>query len=155
VRRALDKLAVEGTLVKGKNGSSAVWRTPAAHQRHLDEQQSREAQQKAVNERVTSLRSRIQALGLSGTNYADNFGRIVMEMEMAEALVTLAEHVDPSWYVPPQPQRTRVMSSAQVAECTCHHTCADDPEIRCSLSGEFHVHPDEPCPVHPDAPGDR
>jgi hypothetical protein len=41
------------------------------------------------------------------------------------------------------------------AECTCYHTCAEDPETACSLSGEWHVHPGEPCPVHPDAPGDH
>jgi hypothetical protein len=41
------------------------------------------------------------------------------------------------------------------AECTCVHDCADDPATACSLSGEWHVHPEEPCPVHPDAPGDR
>ena len=41
------------------------------------------------------------------------------------------------------------------ADCTCHHTCADDPAERCSLSGGWHVHPGDPCPVHPDAPGDR
>lgn len=36
--------------------------------------------------------------------------------------------------------------------CECIHTCADDPATACSLSGEFHTHPGEPCPVHPDAP---
>lgn len=39
--------------------------------------------------------------------------------------------------------------------CTCIHTCADDPASACDLSGEWHVHPGEPCPQHPDAPGDR
>lgn len=44
--------------------------------------------------------------------------------------------------------------------CRCVHTCADDPDTACHLSGEWHTHPDEeggfgPCPVHPDAPGDR
>jgi hypothetical protein len=42
-----------------------------------------------------------------------------------------------------------------VANCTCIHTCAEDPATACSLSGRWHVHPDEPCPAHPDAPGDR
>lgn len=46
-------------------------------------------------------------------------------------------------------------------ECTCVLSCADDPTTRCSLSGEWHVHPDAQgpgfglCPVHPGAPGDR
>lgn len=40
-------------------------------------------------------------------------------------------------------------------DCACIYSCADDPETACSLSGEFHVHPEEPCEVHPDAPGDR
>jgi hypothetical protein len=39
--------------------------------------------------------------------------------------------------------------------CECYHTCAEDPATACSLSGDWHVHPGEPCPVHPDAPGDR
>jgi hypothetical protein len=41
------------------------------------------------------------------------------------------------------------------ADCTCYHTCAENPATACSLSGEWHVHPGEPCPVHLDAPGDR
>jgi hypothetical protein len=41
------------------------------------------------------------------------------------------------------------------SDCTCIHTCAEDPPTACSLSGEWHVHPGDPCPVHPDAPGDR
>jgi hypothetical protein len=40
-------------------------------------------------------------------------------------------------------------------QCTCHYACAEDPRTRCSLSGQWHVHPGDPCPVHPDAPGDR
>jgi hypothetical protein len=36
------------------------------------------------------------------------------------------------------------------ATCECYHDCRD-----CSLSGDWHVHPGEPCPVHPDAAGDR
>lgn len=39
--------------------------------------------------------------------------------------------------------------------CECVFSCADDPATACSLSGDWHVHPGEPCPVHPDAPGDR
>ncbi len=42
-----------------------------------------------------------------------------------------------------------------VQVCECVYSCADDPTTRCSLSGEWHVHPGEPCTVHPDAPGDR
>jgi hypothetical protein len=53
-----------------------------------------------------------------------------------------------------QDEEARAIRRA-AAECTCHHTCAEDPRIRCSLSGEWHVHPGEPCPVHPDAPGDH
>lgn len=41
-----------------------------------------------------------------------------------------------------------------IADCTCYHTCADNPATACSLSGGFHVHAGEPCPEHPDAPGD-
>lgn len=44
--------------------------------------------------------------------------------------------------------------------CRCVFSCADDPPTMCSLSGQWHVHPDAgndifgPCPEHPDAPGD-
>lgn len=37
------------------------------------------------------------------------------------------------------------------ALCACHHSCAEAPATACALSGTFHVHPGEPCPVHPDA----
>jgi hypothetical protein len=33
------------------------------------------------------------------------------------------------------------------AACTCHHDCGED-----TLSGTWHQHETEPCPVHPDAP---
>jgi hypothetical protein len=39
--------------------------------------------------------------------------------------------------------------------CECYLDCAEDPDNACSLSGDWHVHPGEPCPVHPDAPGDE
>jgi hypothetical protein len=45
--------------------------------------------------------------------------------------------------------------TSSAAECTCTMDCQDDPPTACSLSGEWHVHPGEPCPVHPDAPGDH
>jgi hypothetical protein len=43
----------------------------------------------------------------------------------------------------------------EASSCECYLSCAEDPDTACSLSGQFHVHPGEPCPVHPDAPGDR
>jgi hypothetical protein len=57
---------------------------------------------------------------------------------------------------------TKFVAQQEVLDCTCVHTCAEDPASACSLSGEWHVHPDlypgagifGPCPVHPDAPGD-
>ena len=39
--------------------------------------------------------------------------------------------------------------------CDCIFSCADDPETQCGLSGTWHVHPEWPCEMHPDAPGDR
>lgn len=42
-----------------------------------------------------------------------------------------------------------------MAYCLCYHSCMEDPRTGCSLSGDWHVHAGEPCPVHPDAPGDR
>lgn len=49
----------------------------------------------------------------------------------------------------------------EAADCVCVENCAEHPPTACSLSGIPHVHPDDgsgtfgPCPVHPDAPGDR
>ena len=50
---------------------------------------------------------------------------------------------------------TQMSKTLHWSDCTCVHTCAEDPPTACSLSGEWHVHPGDPCPVHPDAPGDR
>lgn len=36
--------------------------------------------------------------------------------------------------------------------CVCSLACADDPRSTCSLSGTWHVHPGQRCPVHPDVP---
>lgn len=56
-------------------------------------------------------------------------------------------HTCPDREPPPRPHD---------ADCECVYSCADDPATACSLSGEWHVHPDlGPCPAHPDAPGDR
>lgn len=58
-------------------------------------------------------------------------------------------------------KQTTARTLAEAAACTCVFSCAEDPATRCSLSGQFHVHPDNgtgvfgPCPVHPDAAGDR
>ena len=52
------------------------------------------------------------------------------------------------------------MTAEDIADCTCVFSCAEDPNTGCSLSGSWHVHPDNgtgvfgPCPEHPDAPGD-
>lgn len=43
----------------------------------------------------------------------------------------------------------------ELTQCTCVRDCDDDPHTACSLSGTWHVHPGEPCPVHPEAEGDR
>lgn len=47
----------------------------------------------------------------------------------------------------------------EFADCTCVQYCSQGPG-RCSLNGQFHVHPDGGdgyglCPIHPNAPGDR
>jgi hypothetical protein len=43
---------------------------------------------------------------------------------------------------------------SEATDCECVVSCSDDPPTACSLSGEPHVHPEQRCPVHPDAPGD-
>lgn len=54
----------------------------------------------------------------------------------------------------------RIPERTPEPECRCVFSCADDPATACSLSGEFHTHPDDgsdifgACPAHPDAPGD-
>lgn len=47
-------------------------------------------------------------------------------------------------------QRHHLAPVPKAAICECYMDCRD-----CSLSGDWHVHPGEPCPVHPDAPGDH
>lgn len=50
---------------------------------------------------------------------------------------------------------TRDLSATDLAmTCECRHTCAEDPRTACGLSGDWHVHQGDRCPVHPDAPGD-
>lgn len=41
-------------------------------------------------------------------------------------------------------------AAAPTKPCACYLDCRD-----CSLTGDWHVHPGEPCPAHPDAPGDQ
>jgi hypothetical protein len=69
--------------------------------------------------------------------------------------------------VPPHPERREALAAYErmgrapdIGDCTCLYSCADDPASACSLSGDWHVHPQDargvtgPCPLHPDAPGD-
>jgi len=37
--------------------------------------------------------------------------------------------------------------ASRVADCACYYNCGED-----SRSQTWHQHPDDPCPVHPDAP---
>jgi hypothetical protein len=90
VRRGLNKLAADGTLVKISDGHRAEYRTPAVHEQLQREEEQRETAQAAWQARVTTLRQRIRALGIGGVNYTDR-NRMVMDMDMVEALVALAE----------------------------------------------------------------
>ena len=54
---------------------------------------------------------------------------------------------------PPAPFRPQ-QAHAAPAICECVVSCNDNPRTACSLSGRPHVHPGDPCPVHPHAPGD-
>lgn len=49
----------------------------------------------------------------------------------------------------------RTHDTTTTAVCECLHTCAEDLATSCSLSGDWHVHPEWPCTIHPDAEGDR
>ena len=42
-----------------------------------------------------------------------------------------------------------------VGNCECYFRCMENPATGCSLDGRWHVHAGDPCPVHPDAPGDH
>jgi hypothetical protein len=90
VRRALNKLAEAGTLVKVSDGHRVEFSTPETHARHQREHAEREAEQQAVDKRTRNLRDRIRALGITGTN-TDNYGRITLELDMAERLTRMAE----------------------------------------------------------------
>lgn len=90
VRRALNKLAADGTLVKQSDGHTARFYTPDALARHQDEQQRREAEQQALAVRVRDLRGRFRELGITGVSFSSN-GRLTMDLDVATALVELAE----------------------------------------------------------------
>ena len=100
----------------------------------------------------TSLEKAASILGDSFSLASDTpICDVAPDVERAEksvhtALKVLEEH----W-----PTRSDACSRCETGLCTCYHTCMEDPETGCSLSGDFHVHAGEPCPVHPDAPGDR
>jgi hypothetical protein len=92
VKRALNKLAADGELVKVSDGrSSAVFYTTESYKSFMARREQQEVERLAWQDRVTRLRHRIRALDIHGTDYADNLQRFVMDIDMVEALVGKAE----------------------------------------------------------------
>lgn len=56
----------------------------------------------------------------------------------------------PTTYSNVFPWKDKPRKPSRAQDCTCFHTC-DESGGGCSLSGRFHQHQDDPCPVHPDA----
>ena len=67
--------------------------------------------------------------------YTDDAGN-ALETEPPSYVDRSLLDLDDRYYSPPKPV------------CECYHDCRD-----CSLTGGWHVHQGEPCPIHPDAPG--
>lgn len=75
-----------------------------------------------------------------------------LRMEVKEALAAAANDPDaPIQFVTPLVPFVR----HGIGECECYFRCSENPATGCSQSGRWHVHAGEPCPVHPNAPGDR
>lgn len=94
VRRALNKLADDGVLVKQSNGHDVRFYTPDGLRRHLEEEASREMEELVLAGRVRDLRDRIGALGITGTISADGHGQLTMDLDTVAALVALAERLE-------------------------------------------------------------
>jgi hypothetical protein len=45
--------------------------------------------------------------------------------------------------------RSTRRADTAVEECTCYRDCDTDPAVACNVSGDWHIHDDEPCARHP------
>jgi hypothetical protein len=94
VYRALNRLADEDVLVKGKNGGSTVWRTPAVQAEFDRVAAGASEHERALIERGARLRARLQALALPGGWSDYGHTGVVMDLDALEALLALAEKAE-------------------------------------------------------------
>lgn len=92
VKRALDKLAADGVLVKTGEGRGNIryW-SPAAHEAHQAREAEREAARQAVKNLKERLMLRIGAMGLPGNCYVASSSQITMDLERVAALLDRAD----------------------------------------------------------------
>jgi hypothetical protein len=88
VRRALNALADDGTLMKTSAGrSNVVYRTPSEHARHLQEQADAQASRKAGQDRTAAQVSRLAAFGITAKV---QFGEPSLGSDQLDHLMDLA-----------------------------------------------------------------
>jgi hypothetical protein len=94
VYRALNRLTDENVLIKGKNGSSTVWRTPAVQAEFDRAAAGASEAERVLIERGAQLRARLQALALPGGWSSYGHTGVVMDLDVLEALLGLAEKAE-------------------------------------------------------------
>jgi hypothetical protein len=88
VRRALNALADEGTLVKTAAGrNNVVYRTPALHAAHLQEQADANAARQSRKDRTAAQVYRLAAFGITAST---QFGEVKLGPDQLDHLMDLA-----------------------------------------------------------------
>lgn len=94
VYRALNALVTDGTLVKTTEGRSAKYRTPAQHEARMRELDEFLEGERALIARGEALRGRLAALSLTGMWSAYGHTGVVLDLDVLEGLLTLAEKAE-------------------------------------------------------------
>jgi hypothetical protein len=94
VYRALNRLADENVLVKGKNGGGTVWRTPAVQAEFDRVAAGASEDERALIERGARLRARLKSLPVPGGWSDYGHTGVVMDLDALEALLDLAEKAE-------------------------------------------------------------
>lgn len=91
IRAALNKLSADGTLVKDRSGHRTRFMTPQVAERHKLQAAENQARELAQRERKASLVHRIKALGVTETDFGDQAGKFIINLDTAEFLIGKAE----------------------------------------------------------------
>jgi hypothetical protein len=87
VRRALNALADEGTLVKMVARNNVVYRTPALHAAHVQEQADANAARQSRKDRTAAQVYRLAAFGITAST---QFGEVKLGPDQLDHLMDLA-----------------------------------------------------------------